>query len=257
MVRIAEGKPWEATNSDGSPNYGSYSYGASLSMAELAHDIIHEAGFTLDREKVRNLGAALALIADSAQAAIRTDGASDRMDGSHSRARGAVRSSLLSCPPPWGGEESAWHDWKVRLTNRTVALLRIGDDIDNNNYPPEPWTAMAGFGAASDRRDGAPTETVKEDRPDAGSTLDVPTQPDLNTGERMPLTDAVAYITEIADGLFPAHTVETKVKVFTGMLDVDKDSTVNSGQVDHIIENMEHLIPGSAIAAPEKDPVSV
>ncbi len=135
--RIMEARPWEALNSDGSLNLGSYEVLATLSTVELAHDLLlarsGPGSFTID--EVRRLARTLLAAADQVQANVRADGHSDRMDSSHTRARGAIRTALEHYPVPWGvpseppspAEKAVWVDelvgWATLLVESAVDLL--------------------------------------------------------------------------------------------------------------------------------------
>lgn len=136
--RIAEAKPWEPLNSDGSVNLGSYAVTASLSMVELAHDLLLERIRDLGGDEVedltlaqvRSLARRLLDAADGAQAAVRGDGRIDRMDASHTRARGAVRTALDLYPVPWGASEVDRTQWVTNLASHAGALIRLALDLD-------------------------------------------------------------------------------------------------------------------------------
>jgi len=126
--RLAEGRPWEELNSDGSPNLGSYAYGAVLATVELAHELLvaHAvtagAGDPLSMGQVASLARTLLGVADEVQAALRPDGRVDRMDASHTRARGALRSALEAYPVPFGAGEEDRQAWRGALVERATAL---------------------------------------------------------------------------------------------------------------------------------------
>lgn len=118
--RVQEAKQWEPTNSDGSPNFGSYAFAAAVGMVELAQDLWlkgHEGVPITDdvRVAIARLGATLLRVADDVQAHVRRDGRSDRMDTSHVRARGAVRSAVEALPVPWEADRNARAAWVSSL----------------------------------------------------------------------------------------------------------------------------------------------
>lgn len=133
-AKHTEGKPWEEDNSPGDPNRGSYGYSAAVGMTELAQDLLDK----VDDEhppalaKVTYLARVLLRSADAAQAAIRGDGWVDRMDTSHVRARGAIRSACESIPVPIGADETARNDWEIAITQRAVDLLAIAATLDTD-----------------------------------------------------------------------------------------------------------------------------
>jgi hypothetical protein len=141
--RIAEGKPWERTNTDGSVNLGSFAIQASLSMVELAVELL--AAHLADTgqagppapDAVRALAGLLLTAADCTQAAVRADHHFDRSDNSHARARGAVRIALQLYPVPFrSGEETAAElgerrqKWVSGLVDYAAMLLKTAVVLD-------------------------------------------------------------------------------------------------------------------------------
>lgn len=136
-ARVAEARPWEPYNSDGSLNLGSYEVLATAGMVELSHELLlarsGPGSFTMD--ELRRLARTLLAAADQVQANVRSDGRSDRMDASHTRARGAIRTALEAHPVPWGvpseppspAEKAAWVEelvaWATLLMEAAVDLL--------------------------------------------------------------------------------------------------------------------------------------
>ena len=133
--RVAEGKPWEPNNSDGSINFGSYHFLAAEGMVQLAHELLlaEWPGFAPTREAIGRLARSLLRASDRAQAAIRADGHVDRGDNSHTRARGAVRAALEVHPVPFGTPDLAGA-WLNHLTDHAVMLLEVGATL----LDPEP-----------------------------------------------------------------------------------------------------------------------
>ena len=138
--RREELKPWEAHNPDGSVNLGSYAFTAAVGMVELAGELVVNRarvdnatrGVPLEAPsagKVKFLAGWLLSAADHVQADLRRDGRVDRMDNSHTRARGAIRSALDLYPVPWGAtpeQRQAWHD---ALVAYGILLLRVALDV--------------------------------------------------------------------------------------------------------------------------------
>lgn len=144
--KLQEGKPWEADNSDGSPNLGSYEVVACVAMVEWAWELLVAnwrdrlaLGAAMTREgasvavpsaptikQARALGTHLLFCADRVQAAIRPDGRVDRMASSHTRARGAVRSAVEVHAPPWGEVGEPVTAWRDAVTATATELLRAG-----------------------------------------------------------------------------------------------------------------------------------
>lgn len=135
-VRVAEGKPWERHNSDGTPNLGSYEFLAAAGFVELAaeriadyHDLAGRGVPELDPTAIRRLAVALLQAADQVQAAIRVDGHVDRMDASHTRARGAVRTALTFWPVPFGVDAADRATWHTNLVATATMLLDVALDL--------------------------------------------------------------------------------------------------------------------------------
>ena len=237
-ARVEEAKPWEQTNTDGSPNFGSYRYQAALGMVELAHELACNAGIEPNRDLVKALAATLITAADAAQAAIRYDGNSDRMDGSHTRARGAVRTAVDAYPPPWGHDETTWSDWNARITQRAVGLLRIAAAVDNNDYPDEPWKTLAGTVIEPGTATAAPVT------PHAAATTD----------ERVPYDQAVGTVTEMVNENFLEQQRASRIRVFTAMLTPTDDGTVAAADLDAVIAQIDMF---DHLNATEADPADV
>ena len=124
--KLAEAKPWEHANSDGSLNLGSYEVTAAVGMVELAYEQLVSRGEPFTIPQARYLGRHLLTAADNAQSAIRPDGRVDRMDNSHTRARGAVRTALERIGVPWGAEKPAVATWVDELAAEAAAILQAG-----------------------------------------------------------------------------------------------------------------------------------
>jgi hypothetical protein len=138
-AKVVEGKPWELRNGDGSLNLDSYAYRAVVDFVEFAHYQVTRrledalaAGepppeFRLGQ--VEALAKTLLEAADRVQALTRLDGQSDRMDGSHYRARSAVRTALKVYPVPWGVDAETRKAWLDEVVAHAAALLRISYDL--------------------------------------------------------------------------------------------------------------------------------
>lgn len=144
--RIEEAKPWEPYNSDGSLNLGSYAVTAALGFVEWAHELCTARATYLAKaegigfapppaSKVRELARLLLHAADRAQATVRSDGRSDRMDNSHTRCRGAVRTCLDALPVPWDVLEADDYaveqirPWVDALGKRAAGLVKVAVDL--------------------------------------------------------------------------------------------------------------------------------
>lgn len=139
-IRVEEAKPWERRNSDGSVNLGSYEATATIGMASLAYRVLLEKAradatargidpLAPSRVQVLNLGRFLLEAADAAQAAVRSDGCADRMDASHTRARGAIREALDAYPVPWKATDEERRAWRDTLAATAAMLLTVGTEL--------------------------------------------------------------------------------------------------------------------------------
>lgn len=136
--RIAEGKPWERTNSDGSLNLGSYAFLASVGTVEWAYSLLcaRRAQKGLDgppdASQVKGLASMLLDAADRTQAAVRTDGRVDRIDASHTRARGALRAIIDAHGIQWDeiAQPANRPAWVASLVDQASALLSLSVELD-------------------------------------------------------------------------------------------------------------------------------
>lgn len=144
--KVSEGKPWELYNGDNSLNLDSYAYRAVVDFVELAHYQVTRrledalaAGepppeFRL--AQVEALARTLLEAADRVQAGVRNDHRSDRMDGSHQRARYAVRTALKVYPVPWGVDSDTRKAWLDEVVAHATALLTISFDLFRAHEQP-------------------------------------------------------------------------------------------------------------------------
>lgn len=155
-AKMVEGKPWEPLNTDGSPNLGSYAVTAGVGMVDLAVELLIAAERSPKRDLVRFVATKLIDAADEIQAGVRPDGRPDRMDNSHTRARGVLRTALSFMPFPvelvddegkvTPEHVDAVHAWYGRLVPTGIALLQIGLDLSGIDWrqadPPAPTNAQ-------------------------------------------------------------------------------------------------------------------
>jgi hypothetical protein len=145
-AKVMEGKPWEPYLSDGvSLNLGSYAVQASVGTVEWAYQLLarrqrDEALEGVPAEapnmgKVAALARLLLRASDLTQARIR-GGHVDRLEASHTRARGAVRSAIDAHPVPWGGDGDEKDAWVRALAAEAAELLAIGISL----VEPEPFS---------------------------------------------------------------------------------------------------------------------
>ena len=79
--------------------------------------------------KVRSLASSLLAAADTAQAAVRSDGRVDRMANSHTRARGMVRVALDAHPVPFAHYVDESAKWEAALARAATALLTLTAEL--------------------------------------------------------------------------------------------------------------------------------
>lgn len=131
--RVEEAKPSVLYNTDGSINLASWSYQAVVGMVELAYELTAARaavdGTELRMEQVERLGRILLDAADKVQATIRADGHVDRMDSSHTRARGAVRTALSANPVPFGADADARAAWAETLVAHAAGIALVALDL--------------------------------------------------------------------------------------------------------------------------------
>lgn len=140
--KVAEARPWEEMNSDGSPNLGAYAVQAAAGMVDLAVEILVEAEREVTPSVVRFVATRLIEAADEIQAGVRPDGRYDRMDNSHTRARGVLRTVLrLAAFPLEVVDDKAnvsnvdvVHTWHRRTVHAGVALLTLALDLSGIDW---------------------------------------------------------------------------------------------------------------------------
>lgn len=138
--RLEEARPWQLHNTDGSLNLGSFAMTAAACMADAAFEVIAAraaaTGNPISFPSVDRLAETLLKVADRVQSAVRPDGRHDRLDNSHTRARGAVLTALKAHPVPFDAAgdtaeeraralEQARATWLSRLEGDARDLLRL------------------------------------------------------------------------------------------------------------------------------------
>jgi hypothetical protein len=140
---VAEGKPWEHYNSDNSLNLGSDAILASVSMTDLAVDLLDAHLAEMGESgppaaaAIKALADLLLLAADRTQAIVRADHHFNRGDRSHTRARGMVRIALRYHPVPWRQADESQAElgarrqaWLADLVDYASMLLQTAVDLD-------------------------------------------------------------------------------------------------------------------------------
>lgn len=134
--KLAEGRPWEELNSDGSPNLGAYAVTAAAGMIDLAVEVLAEAGQAVTIPRIRGAAKSLLELADTIQAGVRPDGRVDRMDASHTRARGVLRTVLRYRPIPFADPPEAREQWRAEVIEDGVALLASCLELSGLDWRP-------------------------------------------------------------------------------------------------------------------------
>lgn len=146
--KVAEARPWEELNSDGSPNLGCYAVQAAAGMVDLAVEVVLAAERDPFPSLIRFVAARMLEAADEIQAGVRPDGRHDRMDNSHSRARGILRTVLRVAPFPLHvvlderddkglpivADVDAVHGWHRRTVHAGVALLQMALELSGVDW---------------------------------------------------------------------------------------------------------------------------
>lgn len=135
--RHAEEPPFKELNSNETINPGSYRTLAGISTVEHAQEILFsQTGQVPPIGQVKYLARILMCAADTVQARMRDDGQIDRMAGSHTRARGAVRSVTDMIPPPVGGTPADRETWLKTVIDRATEVIQVGTALAYETFNP-------------------------------------------------------------------------------------------------------------------------
>lgn len=142
--KVQEEKPWEAFNSDGSLNPGSYAFDSAqravAHAGRLYRMYLKDAAFEDDAPdphaapdvgRMRVVAGYLLNCAEQAQAAVRQDGHHDRMAASFTRALHAVIDASYVYPPPFAarGDVDAIKAWRDDLAGYAAAMMHAAADL--------------------------------------------------------------------------------------------------------------------------------
>lgn len=146
--RQEEARPWQELNSDGTPNLGSYAVTAGAGISGMAVDLVLAAPRRPFPSLVRFVAERLMDAADEIQAGVRSDGHYDRMDNSHTRARGILHNVLRMVPFPLdaltdtGHPEqeriTELHEWHARTVRAGIELMKLAVDLSGIEYRADP-----------------------------------------------------------------------------------------------------------------------
>lgn len=137
---LHDGKPWEETVGDGL-NPTSYAAMAAFGMTELAVDSLHEHGQKITGTTVKSMAQTLAWIVGRSQANL--TGTNSLQDGSNTRIRGALRTTLKTLPPPFGQDAQAWEQWAIRVSARCDSIAAAAVDLWATGPVAQPWAGVA------------------------------------------------------------------------------------------------------------------
>lgn len=141
-VSVQEEKPWTDYNTNGSPNLGSYSFGAALGVDTFATKLLSEAGIDVlsgdAEDTIFTLAKDLLDITDYVQVKVYngTLARANRAVASHAKVRGVIFTLVEEFFPiakafsPEGVNDEARREWKNGVTNAAIArisrALRLG-----------------------------------------------------------------------------------------------------------------------------------
>jgi putative RecB family exonuclease len=136
-----EDKPWEETAGDGGLNLNAYAATAAFGLVELAVESLHDNNQKVSAKNVDALSETLAIIVEHVQSGL---GITPSMQaGSHTRLRGALRTSLDTIPPPFGEDADEWELWVAKSENRIKAITKAAIRLWNGGSDKKPWTVLA------------------------------------------------------------------------------------------------------------------
>ena len=138
-----EDKPW-VEEIEGRLNFSSYAAGAAFGLAELAVETLHQAGVALTGQSVYALADTFATVIANVQRVM--DAKVNMAEGLHTRLRGALRTSLVTLPAPFGADQEAWAAWVAATERRLRAIVTVAERLwqAERDKSGQPWTALAG-----------------------------------------------------------------------------------------------------------------
>lgn len=138
-----EPKPWEETTDSGELNLNAYAATAAFGIVELAVEDLAKAGAKVSAANVRAYSQTLQTIVNSASESVLNGAIAPLQSGSHTRLRGAIRTTLATLPAPFGGTTQEWEAWVKSATVRTRAIAVTAVSLWSDEIPERPWTALA------------------------------------------------------------------------------------------------------------------
>jgi putative RecB family exonuclease len=135
-----EAPAYEETLPDGSINLNSFAAMASFGLAEFAIDTLQAANVPLRRTTVAAMALTFKkLVADVA----RNYGTASMQAGLHSRLRGALRTTIETMPPPFGGTDEDWQAWADKVERRLVSIAETALMLWETEPSDAPWAVFA------------------------------------------------------------------------------------------------------------------
>ena len=121
-------QPWiEVDPSSGLLNPASYASIAAFSLVEMATEQLHQAKVPVTKDAVPALADLFANVIADAQTEV--FGRTSWQDASHTRLRGALHTAILTIPLPFGQPESAWGEWKRKVTRRLISTATTAGQL--------------------------------------------------------------------------------------------------------------------------------
>ncbi|MHB1712275.1 MAG: RecB family exonuclease [Acidimicrobiales bacterium] len=135
--------PYEETLRDGSLNPGSYAATAVFGTVELAVKELHRADMPIKGSSVTALARTFAHIVGTVYQEI--DGSDPSFQhGLHKNLRGALYTSIVTLPIPFGGGPDEWESWVLQTTTRVRSIAKAAFALwECEDLGDEPWRVLA------------------------------------------------------------------------------------------------------------------
>jgi len=135
--------PYKETLPDGSLNTGSYAATAVFGTVELAVKELHHAGMPIKGASVTALARTFAQIVGTVYQEI--DGSDPSFQhGLHKNLRGALYTSVLTLPVPFGAGPDVWETWVAQTTTRVRSIAKAAFALwECEDLGDEPWRVLA------------------------------------------------------------------------------------------------------------------
>ncbi|MHB8318094.1 MAG: RecB family exonuclease [Acidimicrobiales bacterium] len=134
--------PYEETLRDGTLNPGSYAATAVFGTVELALKELHYADVPINGRSVTALAHTFASIVGTVYEEI-DDSDPSFQHGLHKNLRGALYTSLVTLPVPFGCDADAWEAWVTKTTQRVRAIAKAAFALwETEDLGDEPWAPL-------------------------------------------------------------------------------------------------------------------